>query len=62
MSRSNLIDLVVELKHETEKAYLVFDGAKTVWLPKSACELVPGHGTTYTLTLEETLALEKELL
>lgn len=62
MARSNLIDLTVELKHTTDLAYLISDGNRTVWIPKSQCELEKNLDSTYTLTLEEHLALEKGLL
>ena len=35
MSKSDLIDLAVEIRHETALAYLVHDGHRDVWLPKS---------------------------
>ncbi len=33
-----LIDLALEYRHETARAYLVFDGDKEVWVPKSMVE------------------------
>jgi hypothetical protein len=64
--KSNLIDLVVEITHETDKALLVHDGdkSKAVWLPKSAVEVslddpIPGVAT---ITLPEPLAIEKGLV
>jgi len=55
---SDLIDIEVVLKHETELAWLVDDGdEKPVWIPKSQAEF-DGE----TLTLPEWLALEKELI
>ena len=53
-----LVDIAAELRHETEKAFLIFDGAKTVWLPKSQVEQ-NGDGT---FTMPEWLAIEKELI
>ena len=32
---ANLIEFCGEVRRETEKAYLVFDGAHETWLPKS---------------------------
>jgi len=29
----DIIDVAGELRHETEKAYLLFDGTKEVWVP-----------------------------
>lgn len=59
--KSNLIDITVTLVHETEKAWLVNDGSKKVWIPKSLAELEQ-NGPTWTLTLTERLAQEKGLI
>jgi hypothetical protein len=56
---SGLIDVAGELAGETEKAYRFFDGARTVWLPKSQCEW---DSDTSTMTMPEWLAKEKELI
>lgn len=29
------VEIACEVRAETEKAYLIYDGAKTVWVPKS---------------------------
>ena len=50
------------LKHETKAAWLVNDGDKDVWLPKSQCEIEMGKGTDCIVTLPEWLAKEKELI
>ena len=57
--RSNIIDIVGELRRETEKAYCVFDGTKEVWLPKSQVEYDPDDGT---FAMPEWLAMDKGLL
>lgn len=57
--RSDLIDIACELRGETEKAWRVFDGARTVWVPKSQCEFDADSGT---LTMPEWLAKDKELI
>jgi hypothetical protein len=65
MSRSDLVDLAVILKRETEKAYCVDAGGRhDVWVPKSLCELERADrpGKTDTLTLSERLATEKGLI
>jgi hypothetical protein len=38
VQKSDLVDITAELRRETEKAWLVFDGSKEVWLPKSQVE------------------------
>lgn len=62
MSKSNLIDISAILRHETNSAYLIYDGrhdkdGKEIreWVPKSQVE-DNGDGT---FTMPEWLALEK---
>lgn len=55
---ARLTDIAGELRGETEKAWLVFDGAREVWLPKSQVEN-NGDGT---FTMPEWLASEKGLV
>lgn len=38
MGKRELIDIAAEFKGETDKAYRVFDGKTTEWLPKSQVE------------------------
>lgn len=66
IASSPIIDLVVEISHETEKAVLVHDGDKnkSVWLPLSQIEIsrgdpIPGLAT---ISLPEALAIEKGLV
>lgn len=44
MTKSDLVDIAAEIKAETAKAYRLFDGAKTEWVPKSQVE-ANGDGT-----------------
>jgi hypothetical protein len=61
--KTKLIDLTVTLVHETEKAWLIDDGTKKTWVPKSWAELEKNpDGKTWTLTINEEQALEKELI
>lgn len=67
LMKSNLIDVAAELRHETDNAYLVYDGRSEikkgdiapselrVWLPKSMVEY-DGKGE---FTMPTWLALEK---
>ena len=55
---SALVDIAAEIKVETAKAWLLFDGAREVWVPKSQVEN-NGDGT---FTMPEWLALDKGLL
>lgn len=57
--KSDLIDIAGELRRETPKAYLIFDGDKEVWLPKSLVEHDPGEGT---FAMPEWLAKDKGLI
>ena len=42
-----LFDLAAQIRHETEFAYLLFDGTKTEWVPKSQVE--DNHDGTFTM-------------
>lgn len=57
--RSDLIEIACTFIHQTDGAVLIHDGARRVWLPKSAIEIDRAAGT---VTLPESLALEKELI
>lgn len=62
--KSDVIDLTVQLHHETEKAVLVSDTADpkdAVWIARSLIEIEP-DGATHTITLPEWLAKEKGLI
>lgn len=64
--KSDLIDLAVEIRHTTAKAYLVHDGHRDVWLPKSMVEVewAKGEGDrgSAIVTLPEWLAQKTELI
>lgn len=53
------IEIACSVKHETERAWLITDGTKDVWLPKSQCEMDERAGIC---TMPEWLAKEKELI
>lgn len=55
MSDPRLIDISGEKKAETEKAFQIYDGARTEWVPKSQVE-DNGDGT---FTMPEWLAKDK---
>lgn len=52
---AKLTDIAAEIKGETDKAYRLFDGAKTEWVPKSQVE----DNKDGTFTMPEWLAQEK---
>jgi hypothetical protein len=60
-SGGGLIDIAVELRHETEKAYLVNTGEGEMWLPKSQVEYYKER-TTEIVTMPYWLAKEKGLI
>lgn len=63
--RSDLIDVDVQVLHETAQAVLVTDGSpeEGVWFPKSQVELSEtGVGDIVTLTCPEWLARDKGLI
>ena len=63
---SHLVDLTLEIKHETDRAILVHDGDpdKAVWLPKSAIEIERDRKNPRfaVVTMPETLAIKKGLV
>lgn len=59
IGRSDLVDIAAELRHETARAFLVFDGTREVWLPKSLAEHDEAEGT---FAMPEWLAKDKELI
>lgn len=56
--KSDLVDIAGELRHDTPLGFLIFDGDRQVWLPKS---LVENNGDG-TFTMPEWLAKEKGLI
>lgn len=54
-SRSDLVDISAELRGETDKAFRIFDGTTTDWVPKSQVE----QNDDGTFTMPEWLAKEK---
>lgn len=64
MRKSDLIEVAVQLHHETGKAWLVSDDGErdnAVWIPKSQAEIEP-KGKHHELTMPEWLALDKGLI
>ena len=63
MSRNDPIEFCGELRHETDKAYLVFDGDHEVWIPKSQTQ---AHrqikGSDWEFVIPEWLAVEKGIV
>jgi len=60
VDNKNYVDIMVEIKHETTKAMLVFDGAIEAWLPKSVIEGVEkGKGKEVIVSIPEWLAQDK---
>ncbi len=55
MRNHDIIEIAAELQGETEKAFRLFDGSKTEWVPKSQVE----NNEDGTFSLPEWLALEK---
>lgn len=59
---SKLVEIDVEVRAETERAYLVFDGSTEAWVPKSqivdSCE---ENGVVTSIFISEWLATQKGL-
>lgn len=53
--RSDLVDIAAEIKAETDKAWRLYDGSRTEWVPKSQVEN-NGNGT---FAMPEWLAKDK---
>ena len=64
MAGNELIEFCGELKHETEKAYLVYDGEDEIWLPKSQCQGISQEsgGDVWEFLIPEWLAEEKGII
>lgn len=57
MSKNHdIIEIAGEIRGETEKAYRLFDGQKTEWVPKSQCEW---DEKDKTMQMPEWLAMDK---
>ena len=59
MTKSDLIDLELDILAETDKAVKVFDGTTDAWLPKSQVEIEGKYGAI--VTLPAWLATDKGL-
>ncbi len=55
MNDSKLTEIAAEIRGETEKAFRLFDGTKTEWVPKSQVE----DNKDGTFTMPEWLAKDK---
>lgn len=65
MSKSDLIDVTVQLHMITERAVRVSDDGEdknAVWLPLSQCEILKRPNGIAIVTLPEWLALDKGLI
>lgn len=52
---SDIIDIAAEIKGETDKAWRLYDGSRTEWVPKSQVE----KNDDGTFAMPEWLAMEK---
>jgi len=55
MPKPELIDITAQVRAETAKAWRLFDGTKTEWVPKSQVE----QNDDGTFTMPEWLAKDK---
>jgi len=65
VTRSDLIDVTLQLHHETERAILVSDTGEpdeAVWLAKSQIEFETKPRGIVEVTMPEWLAIERRLL
>jgi len=66
--KSDLVDIACFVRMETPRAFLINDGHREVWVPKSQCEVeYSNHSqsdepSNAICTMPEWLAKEKELI
>ena len=58
MTDNSLVDIAAQIRHETEKAFLLFDGTREAWVPKSQVE----NNNDGTFTMPEWLAQKSEFI
>ncbi len=56
------VEIECTLVRQSELAWLVNDGDRSVWIPKRVGELEGAGGATFVLTISEDLAYEKGLI
>lgn len=59
MARKEIFDVTVKKIHATDKAWLVNDGTRQDWFPKSMYELEDNGDGTHTLTGPVSMLKEK---
>ena len=59
---NKLIEFYAEIKRETDKAVLAFDGANDIWLPKSKITIKKLNVPDVEITLPEWLAKQKGII
>lgn len=66
MGKHEPVEFCGELRHETDNAYLVYDGADEVWIPKSQCREAKKVGgkrsCDWEFIIPEWLAIEKGII
>lgn len=63
MSRNELVDLELDIKHETAQAILVHDGVREAWLPLALVVVtLVGDGSSAIVTMPFGLAKDRELV
>jgi hypothetical protein len=63
VSKSREVEIACEVRAETAKAYLIYDGKIEVWVPKSqVTDYSEEKGKITSIFLSEWLATEKGLL
>ena len=63
-SNNEPVEFIGEIKHETDKAYLVFDGVNKIWLPKSQImdKTKIGSGGDYEFVIPRWIAEDKGII
>lgn len=59
---AKLVDIACFVRMETPRAYLINDGHREVWVPKSQCEVEVVGGKSSICTMPYWMAHEKGLI
>jgi hypothetical protein len=60
--KSDLVDITCKLIHQTERAILINDGTKEVWIAKTHVEVTPIKDRLVEVTMPEWLAHREGLI
>ena len=65
MADYDQVEFCGELRYETEKAYLIFDGSNEIWIPKSQVQEIrqlSQRSQDFEITIPQWLAKDKGII